>query len=88
MRTANQYKIIGVDLVYNPTLEAKFDAKRREFAAKGIPSKEVLAFHGTPSGNIDSIIRTNLQYTVSISLALTPGPDSMKKIWRSVVTLS
>ena len=61
------YKITSINIVCNKALEAAFEAKRREFASKGIPFKEVLAFHGTPATNIDSIIKTNLQYTVNIS---------------------
>ena len=64
MRTANQFKITSVDIVFNPDLEARFEARRNDFASKRIPSKEVLAFHGTSAANVDSIIRTNLQYKV------------------------
>ena len=61
-------KISSIDIVSNKTLEAAFEAKRRDFAAKGIPFNEVLAFHGTPAKNIDSIVRANLQYTVTTEI--------------------
>jgi hypothetical protein len=49
-----------VELVINKTLSKAFDAKKAEFQKSGIPCNEVLAFHGTNSANIDSIVRTNL----------------------------
>ena len=64
MRNVNMFKIDSIDLVCNAPLEDAFEAKKRDFRLKGIPSHEVLAFHGTPVANIDSICRTNLQYTV------------------------
>jgi hypothetical protein len=49
-----------VELIVNKRLEAAFDAKKDDFQRREIPSHEVLAFHGTSSSNIDSILRTNL----------------------------
>ena len=65
MRTAIKYKIDSIELVCNPILEEAFEAKKREFHADGIPSHEVLAFHGTPVGNVLNICQTNLQYLVA-----------------------
>ena len=59
-------KIKSIDIVYNKVLEDAFEAKRAEFKSKKIPSHEVMAFHGTPAANIPSILKSNLQYLVSL----------------------
>merc|ERR1719193_2474935 len=54
-----KYRVQSVDVVHNPTLEAKFTSKQAEFKAKGIPSNPVMGLHGTNATNIDSILQNN-----------------------------
>ncbi len=51
-----------IEYVVNDTLEAKFKAKAAEFKARRISDKCILAFHATDAKNIDSILKTNLNY--------------------------
>jgi hypothetical protein len=53
--------ITSIDIVINKNLEDKFEATRQKFKSQGIPDKEILAYHGTASTNIPSILKTNLQ---------------------------
>ncbi|XP_048576294.1 uncharacterized protein LOC5506123 [Nematostella vectensis] len=53
-------EIESIDVVINNQLLQKFEAKQKEFKSKGIPDGEILAYHGTRSVNIDSILRNNL----------------------------
>ena len=53
-------EIESIDLTSNPLLEARFIAKKREFKEIGVSSREILAFHGTKSENVDSILESNL----------------------------
>ncbi|EDO36121.1 predicted protein, partial [Nematostella vectensis] len=53
-------EIESIDVVINNQLLQKFEAKQKEFKSKGIPDGEILAYHGTRSANIDSILRNNL----------------------------
>jgi len=64
MKSGSVKKIDSVEIVYNKTLEDAFEKKKAEFKSLGIPSAEILAFHGTPEANIPSILKTNLQYKV------------------------
>ena len=57
-------KIFKVDFIFNKTLQSLFDAKKAEFARKRIPTDIIRAFHGTQSGNVDSILKTNLNRKV------------------------
>ena len=65
MKFGRVIKIDSVQIVYNETLEDAFERKKAEFKWKGIPSDEILAFHGTTESNIPSILQTNLQYQVA-----------------------
>ena len=67
-KTGSVKKIDRVQLVYNETLEDAYERKKAEFKLKGIPSDEILAFHGTPESNISSILQTNLQYLVTAGI--------------------
>lgn len=49
-----------VEYVFNKELEEKFISKKNEFKGKGIPNREVRAFHGTDPKNIQSILKNNL----------------------------
>ena len=51
--------IKSIDVVNNPTLEAKFEAMKAKLKAKGC-GDEVYAFHGTKAANVDSILEKNL----------------------------
>ncbi|XP_046847641.1 NFX1-type zinc finger-containing protein 1-like [Xenia sp. Carnegie-2017] len=53
--------ITAIDIVVNKDLEEKFEATKKKFRDKGIPDKEILAYHGTDKKNIDSILKNNLQ---------------------------
>ena len=53
-------RIKHVRFVQNKALEAAFEQKKKEFKGRNIPSHEVLAFHGTSTGNIESILKSNL----------------------------
>ena len=53
--------ISSIDIVINQVLEAKFEATKRSFRHKGIPDKEILAYHGTNPANIEDILKDNLQ---------------------------
>ncbi len=55
-----RHKIKGIDLVRNATLEGQFEGKKGDFKRRGIPDHEVLAFHGTPVHNVESILKKNL----------------------------
>jgi len=62
LQTKTKHRIVSIDIVENPNLEARFRQKREEFKRQGIPadgSDPVLAFHGTQQQNIDPIIRNN-----------------------------
>lgn len=59
LQTGKQMKVVKIDIVENPVLEAKFSAKQAEFKSKGIPSDPVFGFHGTAAKNIDSILKNN-----------------------------
>ena len=54
-------KVSSIDIVINKNLEQKFEATRKMFQSRGIPDKEILAYHGTSKVNIPSILNTNLQ---------------------------
>jgi hypothetical protein len=56
-RSVKRFKI-----VWSKKLEEAFLAKQAEFKRRGIPSEEILAFHGTEQSNVDSILQSNLQY--------------------------
>ena len=58
---AGQKKIDSIDIVYNKALHKLFNNKKEEFKKRKIPHEEVLAFHGTASKNLDSILKENLQ---------------------------
>ena len=62
-RTVNSKEVASIDIVQNTALEQQFCAKKQEFSACGVSSKEILAYHGTSSVNIDSILRDNLDPT-------------------------
>ena len=49
-----------VEVVVNDHLERKFEVKKAEFTRRGIRDHEVYAFHATDVGNVDSILRKNL----------------------------
>ena len=51
-----------IEYVVNMDLQAKFDAKKVEFTRKGIPADQIMAFHATKPGHVDSIIENNLDY--------------------------
>ena len=53
--------ITSIDVVVNKDLERKFEATRQLFRSRRIPDQEILAYHGTASANIASIVKTNLQ---------------------------
>ena len=55
-------KIKSINIVYNRVLEDAFLAKKQAFRQCGIKDEEIFAFHGTPFANVNSILRTNLQY--------------------------
>ena len=62
LQTKTKHRIVSIDIVENPNLEARFRQKRDEFKRQGIPadgSDPVLAFHGTQQQNIHPIIRNN-----------------------------
>lgn len=63
------YKIQQIDFVFNQSLEDAFEGKKVEFQSKGVPSREILAFHGTAEVNIPGILRNNLQYQVRFGSA-------------------
>ena len=65
MKSGHVKKINSVQLVYNKTLEELFQREKAEFKLKGIPSDEILAFYGTPESKIPSILKSNLQYSVT-----------------------
>ncbi len=52
--------IESIDFVYSQELNSKYESMAEAFKAAGIPTKEVLAYHGTAEANIDSILKTNL----------------------------
>ena len=52
--------IDSIDFVFNQNLQKKFDDKQSEFKKKKIQHDYVLAYHGTQPGNIDSILKSNL----------------------------
>ena len=56
-----QVTISSIDIVINKDLEDKFEATKQKFNSQGIPDKEILAYHGTASTNIDNILKSNLQ---------------------------
>ena len=62
-RTFNNKEVASIDIVQNTALEQQFCAKKQEFLTCGVSSKEILAYHGTSSVNIDSILRDNLDPT-------------------------
>ena len=66
LRGGASLKIKSIDLVYNQDLENAFEARKLAFKSATIPAHEVFAFHGTLKTNINSIVRTNLQYQVFI----------------------
>ena len=43
-----------IEYVVNQDLQLKFDAKKAEFKSKGLPDKQIMAFHATDPRNIDS----------------------------------
>ena len=53
--------ISSIDIVINKDLERKFEATKRVYKMLNIPDNEILAYHGTASANIDSILKNNLQ---------------------------
>ena len=59
LQTGKQMKVVKIDIIENPVLEAKFSAKQAEFKSKGIPSDPVFGFHGTAEANIDPILKNN-----------------------------
>jgi len=62
LQTNTRHRIVSIDIVENPSLEAKFQQKRDEFKRAGIPpegSDPILAFHGTKLENINPILRNN-----------------------------
>ena len=56
-----QVTISSIDIVINKDLEDKFEATKQKFKSQGISDQEILAYHGTASTNIDSILKSNLQ---------------------------
>jgi hypothetical protein len=65
--------ISSIDIVINKDLEDKFDATKKTFKSQGIPDKEILAYHGTASTNIDSILKSNLQLSFAKRQAYGKG---------------
>ena len=61
-RSGTKREIDYIDYVVNQDLQQKFDAKKAHFRSSGIPDHQIMAFHATDPSNIDSIIRTNLDY--------------------------
>ena len=51
-----QHKIVSIDVVCNPTLRTRFEAKRTELEIQGC-GHSLLLFHGTPQDNIEPILR-------------------------------
>ena len=51
--------VTKVEMVINPDLERAFEAKRREFAAAGLPVQDILAYHGSSDESYDTIIHRN-----------------------------
>ena len=45
-----------IDVYENPTLDARYRATRRRFAAAKKPAQEVVVFHGTSSSNVSKIM--------------------------------
>ncbi len=62
-----------IEAVHNPALEKKFDETKKKFKSRGISDDEVLAFHGTPQQNVDSILQNNLDPTRHSGQAYGPG---------------
>jgi hypothetical protein len=52
-----------IDYIDNKRLQAKFDAKKKDFSRRRIPDGQIYAFHATLPSNIDSILRDNLNYS-------------------------
>ena len=81
LQTAKQMKIVSIDIIENPALEAKFNAKQAEFKSKGIPSDPIFAFHGTAAQNIDSILSNNFSldrvkvYAYGFGIYLSEQPE-------------
>ena len=68
-----QVTISSIDIVINKDLEDKFETTRKKFQSQGIPDKEILAYHGTASTNIDSILKSNLQLSYAKRQAYGKG---------------
>jgi hypothetical protein len=68
-----QVTISSIDIVINKDLEDKFEATKQKFKSQGISDKEILAYHGTASTNIDSILRSNLQLSFAKRQAYGKG---------------
>ena len=68
-----QANISSIDIVINKDLEDKFEAIKQKFNSQGIPDKEILAYHGTASTNIDSILKSNLQLSYAKRQAYGKG---------------
>ena len=69
-------QIESIDIVYNSSLQKKFDKKKVEFFKKykgKVESNEVLAFHGTRKCNMESILKENLQMKYAVGQAHGPG---------------
>lgn len=58
--TVQKKQIASIDFVYNKTLEDKFLAKVQDFKTRKISDDIVFAYHGTPSQNVDNILKCNL----------------------------
>lgn len=54
-------KIVSIDIIRNKTLEKRFEDKKANFVSAGLPSEEVLGYHGTNVDNLHSILSQNLQ---------------------------
>ena len=71
--TNAQNEIDSIDLIFNEKLDKAFNDKKKEFSRHKIPSEEVLAFHGTASRNIESILEKNLQLSYAVRQLHGPG---------------
>lgn len=71
--TDSTVKIRSIDIINAPALEEQFKKKKCAFQRSGIPTEEVLAYHGTDVKNISSILTHNLSLSFSKRFAYGHG---------------
>ena len=64
-RTVSGEEVASIDIIQNTALERAFNNRKQAFSAARVNDAEILAYHGTASTNIDSILRNNLDPNIT-----------------------